>query len=143
MVKRHASLIPEASFKRSPIIIMAMALSLASAHAAASETAALAPRDIVITPHTFENEAGETLIGEKGYVLVPEVRGDPNSRLIKVAFIRIPSATKTPAPPVFYLHGGPNAEGVIASQSSRLDRLSQMRIRAAPVLPCRSQCVHL
>ena len=126
MVKRHASLTPEASFKRSPII-MAIALSLASAHAAASETAALAPRDIVMTPHTFENEAGETLSGEKGYVLVPEVRGDPNSRLIKVAFIRIPSTAQNPAPPVFYLHGGPNAEGVIASQSSRLDRLSQMQ----------------
>lgn len=110
-----------------PSIIFTLALLTIAVIYPATLEASDAPGDVVIKPHIFQNEAGEKLIGEKGRILVPEVRDDPNSRLIKVAFIRIPAMTDSPAPPVFYLHGGPNGEGVIDSQSSRLERLKDMQ----------------
>lgn len=52
------------------------------------------------TPRGFQTDCG--------YLSVPEDRSDPNSRLIRVAFARVHSASDTPAPdPLIHLVGGP------------------------------------
>ncbi len=47
--------------------------------------------------------------GEVGYLTVPENRQNPNSRKIKLKFIRLKSLAKKPEAPVIYLEGGGSA----------------------------------
>jgi pimeloyl-ACP methyl ester carboxylesterase len=42
-----------------------------------------------------------------GYLTVPENRTDPGSRIIEVAFLRVPAKAGVSGPPLVYLEGGP------------------------------------
>ncbi|RMB04961.1 pimeloyl-ACP methyl ester carboxylesterase [Eilatimonas milleporae] len=109
------------------VFVVALAFS-AGAHAGPQSLASVdSARKISVGEHVFNDTEGNTLTGEKGYITVPEVRGDPDSRWIKVAFIRIPATTPTPAPPVFLLHGGPSGDAIIESRSKRLNVLTEMQ----------------
>ena len=65
-----------------------------------------------LKPYTFENSKGEKVDSEFGTLLVPEKRGDPNSNLIELAFVRFKSTAKNPGPPIVYLAGGPGGSGI-------------------------------
>ncbi|MEM8660627.1 MAG: alpha/beta hydrolase [Pseudomonadota bacterium] len=84
-------------------------------------------RKIEIESRVFSNEKGESVEGEMGFIYVPEVRSDPNSRLIKVAFIRIKTESSDPAPPVVLLHGGPKESAILQSRMERIQVLTEMQ----------------
>lgn len=50
---------------------------------------------------------GNEYFCERGFIKVPELRTDPNSRDIKVEYVKINSSSKNPKTPIFYLAGGP------------------------------------
>jgi pimeloyl-ACP methyl ester carboxylesterase len=72
-----------------------------------------------IKPYTFENSKGEKTAAEFGTLLVPEKRGDPQSNLIELAFVRFKSTAAKPGPPIVYLAGGPGGSGIGAAMGSR------------------------
>lgn len=49
------------------------------------------------------------VIGEVGFLEVPENRSNPNSRTIKVKFVRLKSLSDDPKEPLIYLEGGGSA----------------------------------
>lgn len=49
---------------------------------------------------------------EIGRITVPEVRADPRSRFIEIAFIRVPSRNPNPGPPTFIFPGGPGGSAI-------------------------------
>lgn len=58
-------------------------------------------------------KAGDKFVNaECGYVIVPENRNNPNSNLIKVAFVRFKSKLSKSLPPIFFLGGGPGSETI-------------------------------
>ena len=58
-------------------------------------------------------KVGDKLVdAECGYIIVPENRSNPNSNLIKVAFVRFKSKLRKSLPPVFFLGGGPGSESI-------------------------------
>ena len=72
-----------------------------------------------IKPYTFENAKGEKTAAEFGTLLVPEKRGDSQSNLIELAFVRFKSTATHPGPPIVYLAGGPGGSGIGAATGSR------------------------
>lgn len=54
---------------------------------------------------------------EFGRMQVPENRHSPNSALIELAFVRLPSTAEHPGPPLVFLAGGPGGSGI---ESARL-----------------------
>jgi len=72
-----------------------------------------------LKPHAFENIKGEKTAAEFGTLLVPEKRGDPQSSLIELAFVRFKSTAPNPGPPIVYLAGGPGGSGIDAARGSR------------------------
>jgi pimeloyl-ACP methyl ester carboxylesterase len=72
-----------------------------------------------IKPYTFENAKGEKVPAEFGTLFVPEQRGDKDSNLIELAFVRFKSTAKNPGPPIVYLAGGPGGSGIGAATGSR------------------------
>lgn len=58
-------------------------------------------------PFALETHDGETIVGELGRLLVPERHARPEGPLIELAFLRLPSTSDAPGPPVVFLAGGP------------------------------------
>lgn len=56
---------------------------------------------------TVETSGGQQIRASFGRLTVPEVRSDPDSRNIELAFVRLHSESNAPVPPVVYLAGGP------------------------------------
>lgn len=89
-------------------------------------TACSAPQNPTLTVPTGA-QAGDlvnleactfTLLNEKhtadcGTLVVPENRGDPDSRLIALPVTRLKAANDTPAEPIFWLDGGPGHENIM------------------------------
>ncbi|MGE3618139.1 MAG: alpha/beta hydrolase [Gemmatimonadales bacterium] len=55
---------------------------------------------------------GDSLHYSIGFLTVPENRRDPKSRLIEVAFLRLPATGGASGPPLIYLAGGPGNTAV-------------------------------
>jgi len=56
---------------------------------------------------TVRASSGTEVAIERGRLLVPENRSNPSSRQIPVHFVRLLSRAARPAPPLFFLPGGP------------------------------------
>jgi len=80
-----------------------------------------------LKPYTFENGKGEKVEAEFGTLPVPENRGDPNSNLIELAFVRFKSTAKNPGPPIVYLAGGPGGSGIGTATGSRFPLFMALR----------------
>ena len=80
-----------------------------------------------LKPYTFANLKGEKVESEFGTLLVPEKRGNPDSNLIELAFVRFKSTAKTPGPPIIYLAGGPGGSGIGSAVGSRFPLFMAMR----------------
>ncbi|MCP4605405.1 MAG: alpha/beta fold hydrolase [Proteobacteria bacterium] len=63
---------------------------------------------------------GETYPAECGVLLVPENRSKPDSRLIPLPVLRIPSSGSNPGEPVFRLGGGPGVSNIFDSARAAL-----------------------
>ncbi|MCA1576309.1 MAG: alpha/beta hydrolase [Acidobacteria bacterium] len=85
------------------------------------------PGALKIKPYTFETIRGEKVPAEFGTLLVPEKRGDPDSNLIELAFVRFKSTAKNPGPPIVYLAGGPGGSGIAAASGSRFPLFTAFR----------------
>lgn len=70
-----------------------------------------------LEPCTYEARDVE-YAADCGTLIVPENRGDPNSRLIALPILRIRSTSSNPAPPIFDLGGGPGASNMGFSRVS-------------------------
>ncbi len=102
-------------------------LMLVSPLAAVPSLAQRRAGDVQITPYVFENSKKEKIDAELGVLLVPENRGQPQSNLIELAFVRFKSISKNPGPPIVYLAGGPGGSGVGTAKGPRFPLFMAMR----------------
>src|SRR5688572_23975808 len=72
-----------------------------------------------VSPYTFEPRTGEKVAAEKGVFEVPENRSAPNSRRLKLSFVRFASTNPRKGAPIIYLAGGPGGSGVDAARGRR------------------------
>ncbi|WP_203293540.1 alpha/beta fold hydrolase [Maricaulis parjimensis] len=79
------------------------------------------------TPIEFTAQSGETVAAFQGHVEVPENRADPDSRLIRLSYVRFPATTDTPGNPIVYLAGGPGGSGSGTARAQRFPLFMQMR----------------
>jgi len=80
-----------------------------------------------IRPYVFQSAKGERVDAELGTFLVPENRGDRESALIELAFVRFKSTARNPGHPIVYLAGGPGGSGVGAAMGSRFPLFMALR----------------
>lgn len=96
-------------------------------HGAALRGASLsAPGADVFKPYTFDVEITRTISAQLGEIMLPENRSSPDTRMIPVRFVRLPTRAKQPAAPIVYLAGGPGGAGTDAMRGQRwllFDRL--------------------
>ncbi len=91
----------------------------ACAAIALAPSAALAQPVLTIEPYTFRLADGTDLPAERGRLIVPEDRSDPNSRKIELGFVRFRSTNPRPGNPIVYLAGGPGGSGVATARGPR------------------------
>lgn len=72
-------------------------------------------------PYVVEVSDGQGVQAERGHLTVPERRGSPNTRTIKLAIIRLSSTADRPGPPIVYLGGSPGS--IPATSELRVPRL--------------------
>ena len=105
---------------RSVAMLVFLTLALTQLAALAAE-----PKQILGEPRAnetaivFETMDGEKVDAFEGKIQVPENRGNPNSRLIPVHYVRFPATTAEPGPPIIYLAGGPGGSGILTAQYPR------------------------
>lgn len=107
----------------------AIASALLAAACAHHELADGGRNEITLSlePYTFIASDGARIEAERGVFEVPEHRGDPDSRTIRLSFVRFPSTSPTPGDPVVYLAGGPGGSGVAAARGDRFPIFMKMR----------------
>lgn len=82
---------------------------------------------LAIAPYSFEAMDGTVVAAERGELWVSENRSDPDSRLIKLAFVRFASTSPNPGSPIVYLAGGPGGSGVATARGGRFPLFSALR----------------
>ena len=88
--------------------------------ATASPAASAQPAaELRLEPYAFRLADGGELAAERGRLLVPEDRDDPDSRRIELGFVRFRSTSPNPGPPIVYLAGGPGGSGVGTARGPR------------------------
>ena len=78
-------------------------------------------------PFTFTDRQGAETDAERGFFDVPEDRRDPRSRWIRLGYVRFPSTSPNPGPPIVYLAGGPGGSGVDAATGPRFPIFMALR----------------
>lgn len=78
-------------------------------------------------PFRFKDMRGQETDAERGVFEVPEDRRDPNSRQIKLSYVRFPSTAARPGPPIVYLAGGPGGLGSRAAAGPRFPIFMALR----------------
>ncbi|WP_444902754.1 alpha/beta hydrolase [Microbulbifer sp. CnH-101-E] len=63
---------------------------------------------------TFTTWNKQTAEGYKGFFEVIENRSNPESRSLKLHYVRFPTTGKKSGPPIIYLAGGPGGSGIMA-----------------------------
>ena len=77
------------------------------------------PGDLTFEPYVFETHDGQKINATLGRLVLPESRQKPGTATIKLAFVRLPSTSETPGPPIFYLSGGPGVAGIENAAGAR------------------------
>ena len=75
-----------------------------------------------LEPCTYEADKTE-YAADCSTLVVPENRGDPDSRLIALPVVRVRATGSNPGEPIFWLVGGPNSNVTPAADTARLDGL--------------------
>ena len=102
-------------------------LSLAPLAASAQPTGASSRPALTVEPTTFTADDGRAVDAEIGRFRVPENRARPGGRTVELAFVRFPSTSATPGPPIVYLAGGPGGAGTDAARGTRFDLFQALR----------------
>lgn len=76
---------------------------------------------------TFTSQSGQSTEAYEGYIEVPENYLNPDSRLIKVVYIRFPGIGKLQGSPIVYLSGGPGGSGISTAKGRRYDMFQALR----------------
>ena len=90
------------------LLVLASCVADKPAPQPARQAVAESPAPVLkLEPYTFTGRNGVKVEAEKGTFEVPENRMDPNSRKIRIGFVRFKSTSATPGEPIVYLAGGP------------------------------------
>lgn len=85
------------------------------------------PPDVEWSPMRFGPRSGDSIDAQLGVMEVPENRSDPDSRLLRLSFVRFPSTADDPGPPIVYLAGGPGVSGINAARRARFPLFMALR----------------
>lgn len=75
----------------------------------------------------FKANSGETTDAIEGYLFVPENRNNPDSRKIRVNYVRFPATGNKKGPPIVYLSGGPGGSGIGTAKWRRFPLFMALR----------------
>ena len=78
-------------------------------------------------PFRFTAGDGQQADAERGFLEVPEDRRLPGSRRIRLGYVRFPSTSPNPGPPIVYLAGGPGGSGVRTAMGPRFPIFMALR----------------
>src|SRR6185436_15476081 len=102
---------------RMTIRILAAVVLAATIHAAPA----------TFKPHEYVAADGTKIAAEMGEFSVPENRTKPNSRTIKLRFVRFKSTSPNPGNPIVYLAGGPGGSGIESARGTRFPLFMALR----------------
>ncbi|AOT06873.1 alpha/beta fold hydrolase [Pseudoalteromonas luteoviolacea] len=75
----------------------------------------------------FTANSGETTDAVEGHLWVPENRDNPNSRKIRVNYVRFPATGSKSGSPIVYLSGGPGGSGIGTAKWRRYPLFQALR----------------
>ena len=101
--------------------------ALAFAQAAAPPVPAPTTSPTQAGPFRFKGWRGQDTDAERGFFEVPEDRRDPNSRKIRLSYVRFASTAAKPGPPIIYLAGGPGGLATRAAGGPRFPIFMALR----------------
>jgi pimeloyl-ACP methyl ester carboxylesterase len=101
--------------------------ALAFAQVPALQAPALATSPTQAGPFRFKGWQGADSDAERGFFEVPEDRRDPNSRKIRLSYVRFASTAAKPGPPIIYLAGGPGGLATRAAGGPRFPIFMALR----------------
>lgn len=79
------------------------------------------------TAMVFEARGGQTADAQRGSFMVPENRSDPDSRMIRIEYVRFPATGNVSGSPIVYLSGGPGGSGMGTAKGPRFPLFMAMR----------------
>jgi pimeloyl-ACP methyl ester carboxylesterase len=86
---------------------------------------------LTLTPIRFATTAdaprSAVIDAQEGRLRVPERHAAPQGRQIGVHFVRFPSTTSRPGPPIVYLAGGPGGSGTWSAAGDRFPLFQKLR----------------
>ena len=82
----------------------------------------------------FPNYWGDSLRAERGQLVVPETRDDPQTNHIELFFCRFKSSNPDPGAPIIFLAGGPGSSGISVGQSQYFYLFKELRKYADVIL---------
>ncbi|MCF6439946.1 alpha/beta hydrolase [Pseudoalteromonas luteoviolacea] len=75
----------------------------------------------------FKANSGETTDAVEGHLWVPENRANPQSRKIRINYVRFPATGELSGPPIIYLSGGPGGSGIGTAKWRRYPLFQALR----------------
>lgn len=117
------------SFHRRSLLTAAglAAPALALPWSAHAQTPNRTPDPTPAGPFRFTAGDGQETDSERGFFEVPEDRRLPGSRRIRIGYVRFPSTSPNPGPPIVYLAGGPGGSGVRTAMGPRFPLFMALR----------------
>jgi len=76
---------------------------------------------------TYQPASGAPVAAQMGTLVVPESRRNPSEKTVSLKFVRFPSTSATPGPPIVYLAGGPGGSGIESARGTRFPLFMAMR----------------
>ena len=109
-------------------LALGMLVSCASALGAAEPAPASAPPAVHYEPFPIASFWGPPIVqAALGRLKVRENRASDSPRQIELAFVRIPTTSNRPGPPIVWLSGGPGASGTADLETPALQLFLELR----------------
>jgi pimeloyl-ACP methyl ester carboxylesterase len=109
------------------IVLLALGACAATQQPNVAATVEAPAPVLTLEPYVFTTQNRTRVEAEKGTFEVPENRRNPNSRKIKISFVRFKSTSATPGDPIVYLAGGPGAPGTLSLTGGRFPLAMALR----------------
>ncbi len=90
-------------------------------------TATIANEEAFVFTSEDGTSKGQTVEAFNGHFVVTENRQATESRPLKLKYVRFPSTSKNPGPPIIYLAGGPGGSGIATAKHRRFELFMAMR----------------